>query len=89
MNSAASAATYGPAGSDSSGTDPMDVTATLGSPAYYALNAQLQGAGTVTVTIDMDGHEVSTGTANSGYNIATAEVVQDPVTGAWEDANTG
>lgn len=81
--------TYGPAGSESSGTDPMDVTAPLGSPAYYALTAQLQGGGTVTVTIDINGQEVSTGTATGGYNIATAEVVQNPVTGVWEDANTG
>jgi hypothetical protein len=37
--------TYGPAGSDLSGTVPMKVIAKLGDPAYYALQAQLQGGG--------------------------------------------
>ena len=40
--------TYGPAGSDFSGSVPMTETGSLASPAYYFINAQLQGEGEVT-----------------------------------------
>jgi hypothetical protein len=81
--------TYGPAGSDTSGTVPMKVIEKLGSPVYYALQAQLQGGGSVTVKILVNGTVVSQGTATGGYNIAMAEIVDNPVSGQWEDTNTG
>jgi hypothetical protein len=79
--------TYGPAGRDLSGTVPMKVTAKLGDPAYYALQAQLQGGGSVTVKILVNGKVVSQGTASGGYNIAMAEISKNPLTGEWESDN--
>jgi hypothetical protein len=61
--------TYGAEGSDSSAyhvpfshTDPLD-----GSAQYFAVQAQLDGSGSVT----------QSGTASGGYNIASAEVCGD------------
>jgi hypothetical protein len=79
--------TYGPAGSDSSGTVPMNVTKPIAAPAYYAISAQLQGDGTVSCKILVDGKVVSQGTANGGYNIAQCEIVKDPISGQWQDTN--
>jgi len=81
--------TYGPAGSTLSGTVPMKITAKLGDPIYYSLQAQLQGAGSVTVKILINGIVISQGTASGGYNIATAEISQDPFSGQWTDTNNG
>jgi hypothetical protein len=81
--------TYGPAGSTLSGQVPMKVTAKLGSPSYYSVTAQLQGDGSVTVKILVDGTVISSGTATGGYNIATAEISQDPLSGQWTDTNQG
>jgi len=79
--------TYGPAGSNLTGHVPMSITATLGDAQYYALQAQLQGYGSVSVTISVNGKVISRGTASGGYNVASAEISQDPLTGAWEDMN--
>jgi len=65
----------------------MHVTQKLGDPAYYSLQAQLQGGGNVTVKILVDGKVISQGTASGGYNIAMAEISQDPLTGGWESDN--
>jgi hypothetical protein len=81
--------TYGPAGSDISGTVPMKVTDKLGNPIYYALTAQLQGGGTVSCEIEVDGEVISKATASGGYNIAQCEISPDPISGGWEDTNTG
>ena len=81
--------TYGPAGSTLSGTVPMKVTAKLGDPIYYSLQAQLQGGGSVSVKILVNGIVISQGTASGGYNIATAEISQDPLTGQWTDTDNG
>jgi hypothetical protein len=81
--------TYGPAGSDYNGTVPMKMTAHLGDPEYYAINAQLQGAGHVKCSIEVDGIPLSTASASGGYNIADCEIGQDPVTNLWENDNTG
>lgn len=81
--------TYGPAGSSLSGTVPMKVTAKLGDPVYYSVTAQLQGGGSVTVKILIDGTVISHGTATGGYNIATAEISKDPLSGQWADTNSG
>jgi hypothetical protein len=67
----------------------MHVTAPLGSPTYYAINAQLQGYGTVTCVIEVDGVPLSTATASGGYNIADCEIGQDPITNLWENDNNG
>lgn len=82
--------TYGPAGSDFTGTVPMDKTLTIPSspPSYYAVNAQLQGGGTVSCSIQVDGKTISTATASGGYNIADCEISQD-FTGGWQDTNSG
>jgi hypothetical protein len=81
--------TYGPAGSDYNGTVPMRVTARLGDPEYYAINAQLQGGGYVKCSIEVDGIPLSTASASGGYNIADCEIGQDPITNLWENDNTG
>jgi hypothetical protein len=65
----------------------MKVTAKLGSPSYYSVTAQLQGDGSVTVKILVDGTVISSGTATGGYNIATAEISQDPLSGQWTDTD--
>jgi hypothetical protein len=81
--------TYGPAGSDLSGSVPMHLTKPLGSPMYYAISAQLQGGGTVSCKIEVDGKVISQATASGGYNIASCEISQDPLSGNWQDTNTG
>lgn len=82
--------TYGPAG-DFNGQVPMNVTANIPSapPVYYAINAQLQGEGTVSCTIEVNGQAISTATASGGYNIAGCEIGQDPITGQWQNDNDG
>ena len=67
----------------------MTVTAPLGSPEYYAINAQLQGGGTIACSIEVNGVAISTATASGGYNIADCEIGQNPITGAWENDNGG
>jgi hypothetical protein len=79
--------TYGPAGSDYQGTVPMDLSAHLGNPVYYAITAQLQGGGAVSCAIKVAGKVISRATATGGYNIATCEIVQNPLYGGWESAN--
>ena len=83
--------TYGPAGSDLSGSVPMHVTKHIPSspPVYYAISAQLQGGGSVSCQILVDGKVISSSTATGGYNIASCEIGQDPLSGAWQDDNTG
>jgi hypothetical protein len=81
--------TYGPAGSDYNGSVPMRVTDHLGNPEYYAINAQLQGYGSVRCSIEVDGIPLSTASASGGYNIADCEIGQDPITNLWENDNTG
>lgn len=80
--------TYGPEGSNSQGTVPMHVKARLGNAGYYAIQAQLQGDGSVTVKIEINGKVISSGRAEGGYNIAQAEISQDPITGQWEDTQS-
>jgi hypothetical protein len=79
--------TYGRSGSSYTGSVPMDIHRTLSQGVqYYAISAQLQGSGSVTVEIKVHGHVMSKGTASGGYNIASAEICQS-YTGAWEDCN--
>lgn len=81
---------YGPAGSSSQGHAPMDVTQPLDKAAFYSISAQLQGSGTVTCQIKIGGKVISQATANGGYNIASCEIVQDPLNdNKWIDANKG
>lgn len=81
--------TYGPAGSDYNGYVPMRVTRKLATPSYYAINAQLQGGGTVACEILVDGKVLSSAMASGGYNIADCEISQDPISGQWQNDNTG
>ena len=81
--------TYGPSGSDLTGSVPMSVTQPLGNPSYYAINAQLQGYGEVSCELEVDGVAISSSTASGGYNIAACEIGQDPTTGSWENDNSG
>ena len=74
--------TYGPAGSNFSGSVPLNVTQPLASPLYYAITAQLQGSGSVSCRILVDGKVVSQSTASGGYNIADCEISQG-FTGSW------
>jgi hypothetical protein len=82
---------YGPEGSNLNGSDPMNVTQDIPSsvPDYYAIDAQLQGGGQVSCTIEIDGKAISTATASGGYNIASCEADQNPLTGQWENTNAG
>ena len=79
--------TYGPAGTDLSGTVPMTVTKPLGSPQFYSISAQLQGSGDVKCVIEVDGKAISSAEGSGGYNIAQCEVSPNPLTGKWEDTN--
>jgi hypothetical protein len=81
--------TYGPAGSSFSGSVPLHVTKPLGTPAYYDVTAQLQGSGTVSCKILVGSVTVASATASGGYQIADCEIVQDPFSGKWQDANQG
>jgi Protein of unknown function (DUF732) len=81
--------TYGPSGSNLSGTVPMSVTQPLGNPSYYAISAQLQGYGDIGCKLEVDGVTISSGTASGGYNIADCEIGQNPTTGSWENDNSG
>lgn len=77
--------TYGPSGSSLSGSVPLDVGGKIPSPApaYYAVNAQLQGSGSVSCQIKVDGKVISTAQATGGYHIAICEISQGPG-GDWE-----
>jgi hypothetical protein len=85
--SSSASVTYGPAGSDYNGSVPMRVSKPLGDPAYYAINAQLQGGGYIECKIDVDGKVISRASASGGYNIADCEIGQDPITGQWQNDN--
>jgi hypothetical protein len=89
VNGSPADVTYGPAGSDAQGTVPMRVSAPLASPVYYAITAQLQGGGVVTCKLKIDGQVISAAAASGGYNIASCEADQNPLTGAWENTNAG
>jgi hypothetical protein len=67
----------------------VHVTRALGNPELYAINAQLQGGGTVTCVIKVDGVPLSRSTATGEFNIADCQIGQDRVTNLWEDDNTG
>ena len=65
----------------------MRVSKPLGTPLYYSITAQLQGGGTVSCQILVNGAVISSSTAAGGYNIAQCEIGQDPLSGQWEDDN--
>lgn len=78
-------------GTDSSNHDgnvvPFSVTVPLdssGDVLYYALDAQLQGGGNVACSISVDGVVIKSGSASGGYNICSAQIGQNPLTGQWE-----
>lgn len=79
--------TYGPAGTELTGSVPMRISKPLGTPLYYSINAQLQGSGAVSCQILVNGTVISSSTADGGYNIAQCEIGQDPLSGQWEDDN--
>lgn len=83
--------TYGPAGSDFTGSVPMTVNAPIGNnpPIYFAIDAQLQGGGQVSCKIEVGGKVISAANASGGFNIATCEIGQNPITGQWENDNNG
>lgn len=81
--------TSGPAGSACKGSVPMRVTRSLGSPSYFAIGAQLEGGGTVRCEILVKGKVISSRSASGGYDIAQGEIIQDPISGQWEDDNSG
>lgn len=79
--------TYGPAGSDLQGSVPMRTSGQLGTATYYAIDAQLQGDGTVSCQILVDGTAISSATASGGYRLARCEIIRD-LSGNWIDANS-
>lgn len=56
--------TYGPSGTNLTGSVPMAVRAPLGTPFYYPINAQLQGEGEVKRQIKVDGVTISSASAS-------------------------
>lgn len=79
---------YGPSGSSLQGSVPLHVTKPLGNPSYYSITAQLQGGGSVSCALEVDGKIISQSTATGGYNIASCEISQDPFSGKWTDTNS-
>jgi hypothetical protein len=73
--------TYGPKGSSFSGYVPMRLTRHLGYSSYYSIHVQLQGYGSVTCEILVQGHVISKATASGGDNTATCEISRNPSTG--------
>ncbi|MEZ0095943.1 hypothetical protein [Streptacidiphilus sp. EB129] len=63
----------------------MNITQPLGTPLYYSIYAQLQGGGTVSCHLEVDGQVISQSTATGGYNIAICEMID--LNGQWKDAN--
>lgn len=83
---------YGPAGSDFTGSVPMNVSDPIPAspPSYYSISVQLSDAGgSVTCELQVDGVTISQSSAQGADQIATCEIGQDPITGAWEDDNSG
>jgi hypothetical protein len=81
---------YGPSGSNYTGSEPMSVTRPLANPSYYAISAQLQGyGGDVRCKLEVDGVTISSASATGGYNIANCEIDQNPTTNSWENLNSG
>ncbi len=81
--------TYGPAGSSLNGHVPMRLTRNLHNPQFYSISAQLQGGGAVACKLMVNGKAISRATASGGYNIASCEISQDPLSGKWSDTNGG
>ena len=89
--------TYGPSGSDFSGPSVLHGKAKMSVPfeadaSYYALNAQLQGAGSITCKIVVSGPgdaplTVSHGAASGGYNICSAQATSDDGGFTWQNEN--
>lgn len=89
--------TYGPAGSNLSGPSVLDGTAKMtmtfdASTDYYAMNAQLQGDGSITCKIVATGPgdqplTVSSGAASGGYNICSAQAAPENGGLNWENEN--
>jgi hypothetical protein len=48
---------------------------------------QLQGSGSVQCEIKVDGKVISQASANGGFNIASCEIDQNPLTNQWENKN--
>ena len=89
--------TYGPSGSNFAGPSTLHGKARMSvkfdsSASYYALNAQLQGAGSVACKIVVTGPgdqplTVSHGAASGGYNICSAQATSDDGGFTWQDEN--
>lgn len=90
--------TYGPSGSNFSGHSTLHKSATMsvsfdGAASYYALNAQLQGAGSITFKIvvigpGIDPTTVSSGAASGGFNTCSAQAAPTDSSGTiWQNEN--
>jgi hypothetical protein len=89
--------TYGPGGTQLSGPSVLDGKATTSvafdpGASYYALNAQLQGDGSITCKIVATGPgdnplTVSHGAASGSYNICSAQAAPSDNGLSWQDEN--
>lgn len=90
--------TYGPSGSNFEGPSTLDGTATMsvpfdGTADYYAIDAQLQGSGSITCKIVVTGPgdnplTVSSGAASGSYNICSAQAAPEDSSGlTWTNEN--
>jgi hypothetical protein len=81
--------TYGPAGTDLTGSDPMRKTVALGSASTYEIKAQLNASGTLKCQILVGDKVISQATASGAYGVAVCVIFRDPVSGQWQDATAG
>jgi hypothetical protein len=80
---------YGPAGSDLTGSVPMNKTVALGSATNYEIKALLTGGGTLKCEILVGGKVISQASASSAYGAAVCVIFRNPVSGQWQDATAG
>lgn len=78
--------TYGQGGSEYQGHSPMSVTWKANPNDTYSIDATLNGSGSVAVKIEVNGKEISSGTATGEYQDASAAISQS-FGGHWEDLN--
>ncbi|HWG64505.1 MAG TPA: hypothetical protein VG253_22705 [Streptosporangiaceae bacterium] len=75
--------TYGPQGSSVMSLSPMKASSPLGGARFYVLQAQLQGSGSVTCQLQINGRSVAVAHASGADNVALCSASRDPATGKW------
>jgi hypothetical protein len=81
--------TYGPPGTDLTGSVPMRKTVALGSASTYEIKAHLNGSGTLKCEILVGDTVISQATASGAFGVAVCVIFRDPLSGHWRDAMAG